>query len=528
MSFTQNLESFAGLPGGAASLGSQDAWPAGLAAPTGPQAQDGSGTSSVFAGLPLAPPDMSVDAGGPIKPVPPSCLGDVLKKPSAPAGLADFINELGADSDTTITSFCCLSEEDMSGALNNTLLGGDPLSPMQRAEVVRATRAIFVDAGFEAPALGGVLPKALAPPAQAPAPPQQPAQSVQSPPEIANSETVVALSEVIDQAARGTAKPLTYAELAVYRSRYIEQAGCAPPDETTPTSEQLAALRALLQSGRVPFADFAVWSPYGSRLARFRKTDAAVFIGNALVQKRVEGPTTFEAWCSSWDLFTVAMVSLGAAKLGAMMKYRAGLVQLTRLFPRFWGVLQTTDILVRTERWSKLREQLETFAAMGAAPPGFVATAPWDTVISQSAYGADTLNAGWWRSHFELPCTLASTPGGATQMIHTVEGYPGAAPPTSSAGSSAGSGAQNQTQQPPAKKAKVAADPSEVCSNYNTRAGRCAGDAPCVNQRRHVCDVCGEKHRRVDFHPPSGAGKRDWNRVGAGWQNKKGGGKKQR
>ena len=209
-------------------------------------------------------------------------------------------------------------------------------------------------------------------------------------------------------------------ELALCRSRYEFATWCPPSDELTPTSEQLAALRATLQSGKVPYADFAIWGPYGSRLARFKKTDAQVFVGNALVTKRVDGPASFEAWCSAWDLFSVAMISLGAARVGTLMKYKSGMLQLMRLFPKFWGVLHTSDIIVRTERWSKLREQLETIVVMEAAPPGYSNEMPWDTVIAQSAYGADSLNAGWWRTHFELPCTLASSPGGASGMIREV------------------------------------------------------------------------------------------------------------
>jgi len=180
-------------------------------------------------------------------------------------------------------------------------------------------------------------------------------------------------------------------------------------------------------------------------------------------------------------------------------------------------VLQTTDIIVRTERWSKLREQLDTYVVMGAAPPGYSNDMPWDTVIAQSAYCTDSLNAGWWRTHFELPCTLAASPGGASNMIREVEGYPCSSSQAPGASSSQSGAAAPKAPQP---KQNRSANSSEVCSNYNTKAGRCKGDAPCVSGRRHVCDVCGEPHRRVDFHPTGGA-KRDWNRVSGGWKNKK-------
>jgi len=219
---------------------------------------------------------------------------------------------------------------------------------------------------------------------------------------------------------------LSFAELAVCRNRYIAAAGCPPPEELTPTAEQLTALQSLLQSGRVPFVDFSVWCPFGSRLARFRKTDAQVFVDNTLVTKRVDGPANFECWLSSWDLFSVALVSLGAARLGTCMRYRSGMTQLMKLFPRHLGVLQTTDIVLRSERWGRIREHLESYLTMGVCPPGFDAAAPWDLVISISAFGAAGVNTTWWQISFLLPCTVTSAPGPASHMIRVVEGQPDA------------------------------------------------------------------------------------------------------
>jgi len=319
---------------------------------------------------------------------------------------------------------------------------------------------------------------------------------------------------------------LSFAELAVCRARYVAAAGCPPPEELTPTAEQLAALQALLSSGRVPYVDFSVWCPFGSRLARFRKTDAQVFVGNTLVTKRVDGPANFECWLSSWDLFSVALVSLGAARLGTCMRYRAGMTQLMKLFPRHWGVLQTTDIVLRSERWGRIREHLESYLTMGVSPPGFDANAPWDLVISVSAFGAEGINASWWQSSFLLPCTVTSAPGAASNMIRAVEGQPdsGASssslallpPPQSAKGGGRGDkGDKEKPRRDRNKDKSTASSTVEICKNWNASIGACAGDGPCTHGRKHICDVCGGNHRRIEKH-----GKRQQNQ-GKGNDRKK-------
>jgi len=230
-----HLDAFSGLPGSASSVDGPGSWPADLVAPSGPAEVAGPSVATTSrAQLPLAT-SISVEKAtseqGPIKPVAPVTLEDVLKKPGLAAGFAEFVEELGADSGTAVASFCCLSEDDMVGALNNTLLEEAPLSPIQRAELVKCVRDIFSGAGFDPPALGGVLPKApvaLPPAPLPPQPPQPAAQPASTAQENSNTDAGIPLCEIIDQAARGAAKPLSMVELALCRSRYEMATGCPP------------------------------------------------------------------------------------------------------------------------------------------------------------------------------------------------------------------------------------------------------------------------------------------------------------
>ena len=76
------------------------------------------------------------------------------------------------------------------------------------------------------------------------------------------------------------------------------------------------------------------------------------------------------------------MVSLGSCTLGALHAYSAGIKELAQLFPSKWGVLLTTDLHMRTERWSALREKYAR-----APPDGYDVKHPWSYIISASAWG---------------------------------------------------------------------------------------------------------------------------------------------
>ena len=328
-----------------------------------------SGNPFVAPGGPGATQEIASTARG--APPPPSITVSTTVFQAAAAaqgnipGLSEFMDGLEAPEETLCATLCHVAEADLAHALESVIVNGRVLGPIPRAKLVGFIRSIFFAFNFTVPGLWAPVPQA--PPSEQAAP-QFPAAAPQEQPTQIAEEVLVPLCEFVDQASRGLAKPLTFTELALARRCYIDAAGCDPCEEHTPTGEQLAGLRMVLKANRAPYVDFAVWGPFGSRLSRFRKTDASVFVGNTLVTERVNGPVGFEAWAASWDLFAMAMVSLGAARIGTLAKYRAGIVQLTRLFPRMWSVLHTSETIVRTERWSRLREQIEGLAAMGGPP----------------------------------------------------------------------------------------------------------------------------------------------------------------
>ena len=166
----------------------------------------------------------------------------------------------------------------------------------------------------------------------------------------------VPLRKYFDQCLDGVATPLDPAELKTARARFEQAHGGKPEPESKPTAEQLAALQTVVLAGRAPYADFAVWNIWGPRLAKHQDSDSTVLVGRTWVTKRIQAPSSFVAWQASWDLFEVAMISLGHASYGALSRYSKGIAKLSRLFPGNWDIILATDLLVRSERWAELRE----------------------------------------------------------------------------------------------------------------------------------------------------------------------------
>jgi len=290
---------------------------------------------------------------------------------------------------------------------------------------------------------------------------------------------------VVDQALKVQTPVVDFKELGDLRSTYEVVTGRPPPEGRLPSAEQLSGLKALLDMGRVPYVDFAVWTPFGAHMAKFQRTEAAVFVNNELVTKTIEGPRTYESWAQSWLLYEVAMISLGAASPGTLASYHDGIKVLLRIFPAKWGILLATDVVVRTERWTRLREQLER-----DRPAYYDPARPWDSVIALSAYGAEGPNAQWWQTHFVLPAATANTAAGMEKTVGVVEQAPSRSPRASSSG-------------PPAKRPRAGpapAAPDDICTNWNLKQGSCAGQGPCSHGRRHVCRICKDNHRSCDVH----------------------------
>ena len=117
----------------------------------------------------------------------------------------------------------------------------------------------------------------------------------------------VKLGLTINQGIDQEIPMLSHALLSKARDRYVQACGDEPLPSCAASDAQLTALQFLLDNRMAPYADFAVFNPYGARVER--KLKYVQHFMNSEGQWRateVPGPSTLEQWKVCWDVFAVA------------------------------------------------------------------------------------------------------------------------------------------------------------------------------------------------------------------------------
>ena len=105
--------------------------------------------------------------------------------------------------------------------------------------------------------------------------------------------------------------------------------------------------------GQSPYADFAVFGPYESRVARKRKFVAQIFLDGEFVTKQLRGPQTFEAWSASWKVFRASMIMLREASPSSLDAYERGMKNLFNIHgAHTWPVIMYADETMRANNGS--------------------------------------------------------------------------------------------------------------------------------------------------------------------------------
>ena len=380
----------------------------------------------------------------------------VVKEAKVPMELIQSIlTYIKADADTLPEHLACVPDEDFGEATEKAEYKGGPLTSLRKGQVL-----YFVN----------VLRRSVAsPPAVPVAPPPVPLAS----PQEGEKHKI---SEVLDQIDDTPFLQLPADSVAKMREFHRNVTGGDPPDHERPSAEQLSALAHRINSGKAPFADFAVFGPHGRRQTKLLRFTAQVFVHGELVTRQLRGPGSFQGWRASWGVYRAAMIMINGASPATLDRYARGIEELVTLYPQAWGIISLADETMRAERWEILKE-------------GLGETASWEDVISGSAFGFGNTCAHWWFVHVLGPLASGSRQG-ATATVATLEGLvPGShlAPmghqPTFSAESRGGSPG-------PRKKSRGQGGggrSKSACKAFN--ATTCTFGAGC--KFPHVCSGCG-------------------------------------
>ena len=139
--------------------------------------------------------------------------------------------------------------------------------------------------------------------------------------------------------------------------KFIKVTGGLPAPEEEPTREQLSALQrkvfVLLQP---PYADFAVFTPYGKRFLKAMKyrTFLPTMEGN-FISKEVPGPSTYSQWLSSFRVWRTAMIMLEVLDLAILQRYELLVENMVKMLPGCWHLIVSADDRARSEHMSRLQ-----------------------------------------------------------------------------------------------------------------------------------------------------------------------------
>ena len=393
--------------------------------------------------------------------------------------VAKLLKALAADDDTTMEDFGMLTSAEFEAAIDiMTDATGTECTSLERSKL----RRLHLRAGHVARA-----------------PPPPPVVPVAPVPKVVKPKKRK-FEEVIEQGAGdATFEVMSKEATAKVRDTYETVAGAEPPDNFRPTREQLSGLKDRIDEGDAPFADFAVFGNFGRKAAKLRRFEIQVMVGDKLHTRLIQGPDSHSAWMDSWQVYSTALIALGAVSQGSLTLYQEGIRRLTVLYPHSWGEILIAEEEMRFEHWDRMQEEL-----VREPLPKYLSTRPWDFIVSQSAYSLGKANmcTGWWKEH--LTAGLNSTQ--RTQTV--VSGLLG----RSDRGSVLAPGqASSSTSPPPVAPPKGAGrNPTpKTCDKFN--AGNCgAPDGPCPKGYAHQCAHCKSKsHAKLDC--PQGGAKRSTN-----------------
>ena len=252
---------------------------------------------------------------------------------------------------------------------------------------------------------------------------QQAQQQAKAPPMASPVSAVadrkVKLSAVLSQVDDSEAKVMTEREMVAAYLRYSAVYGDTeqPSKESEPTLEQLSALHHVVSQGNPPYTDFAIWGPYGHRLAKKVKLSGYVMgRDGVLTSIELTGPTSIGMWLQSRQVFSNVCVMLDLIDLGTLTKYRDLIEKFhNRYGAPIWALLYQADSRFRLEMVERIRRQIQAEeealrVAHGSSPgpppkvAGYDDKRPWNL-----AYQRGIALESYWREEVIEPAMMVLT-----------------------------------------------------------------------------------------------------------------------
>ncbi len=289
------------------------------------------------------------------------------------------------------------------------------------------------------------------------------------------------LSAILDPTLDADIQGLSTDEVTRCYNTYKTRYGDFPSPEADVSADQLGALHQVLQSGSVPFADFSVFGPFGTR--RLRKQTFTGYHLNVATgewsKRELPGPGVFHSWYQTWKCYRTGLLLLEAAQaehLDAYSEYIRG--QVTQFGEDAWWLIYRADHRMRSEHLERVRRNLRATPAHG-----YTELTPWS-----ACYCAAVKDADFWQRELATPATLWL----ARNKRESGEGQQVVNP--------------DKKRKTRANRRTTGEDKSvkgedgiftlnrkglEICTSYNVgKCGTPAAQGRCRHQRSHQCNKC--------------------------------------
>ena len=133
--------------------------------------------------------------------------------------------------------------------------------------------------------------------------------------------------------------------------------GDRPPNGTEPTSEQLSAVKHLLDSNCCPYTDFSVFGPYGQRIYKKVKLSGyQIARDGPLTSVELHGPSNIAQWIGCYTVLQNILVMLDAVDLGHLLRYKSMIERYHDKYgEKVWSVIYQGDVRCRLENMPRIK-----------------------------------------------------------------------------------------------------------------------------------------------------------------------------
>ena len=180
--------------------------------------------------------------------------------------------------------------------------------------------------------------------------------------------------------------------------------GLKPEASRRPSIQQLTGLREILRCGSC-YVDFTVFVPHHNRNQKSQTWKGLVMGADGTLQHlEQKGPFDFPQWRGCWEIYTVAMIMLGAAIPPVMTAIRKEMQRRWELNRLCWALQYQCDDRVRHEEFPEMlitasEEHNRLVEANQEILSQFTPNMPWNYVMDIAVTGSEARN--WWYREYD-------------------------------------------------------------------------------------------------------------------------------